>query len=244
MQKSCWRDIIKFDFSTLIEFKNLLPLILGLVGIVIVIVLRIPEKNTKTTINLSKFSFLLMNYLYLDSHYFDKLVEDAGKLDQDKLYRFMIREINKTKDSQETNNKLLHLFREFNLIAYCKKVFSKSNSDRKLNLIEEFILLPIPEIYDLLLPLLTSNIPGLIKLATIKTLTFHGLTYNPVQILLCLSSLPETYNAEICQIIFHIAQTHPEDIIPNPSLIDPSIQIVLSVFFLSQTTKNVLLELI
>lgn len=233
MQANYWRNIIKFDFTTLFEINNLIPLILGIVGFVVIMILRIPEKKEKTTVSLSKFSFLLMNYLYLDALYHDKLIEDAGKLDQDRLYRFMIREINKTKDSPETNQKLLQLFQEFQLIEYCRTVYSKSNSDRKLKLMEDFALLPMQEISDLILPILSGNYPIPIKLAAIKTLTRHGLSQQPLQILLSLSQMPDTYNKEICDILFRVSQTHPNDSLANTSLIEPSMQPIFSNRFIS-----------
>lgn len=199
----------------------------------LVVFLRIPEKKAKTTISLSKFSFLLMNYLYLDAHFYDKLLEDARKLDQDNLYRFMIREINKTKESKETNDKLLNLFREFNLVDYCKSTYQKSNSDKKLKLIEDFMLLPIPEIQDLMIPILSSNYPIPVKLAAIKSLTYHGLPNNDLQILLALSSLPESFNQEIADILFHLSQIRPLDTLSNPSIIDTSVQPLLSNRFIS-----------
>jgi hypothetical protein len=174
-----------------------------------------------------------MNYIYLDALYHDKLVEDAGKLDQDKLYRFMIREINKTKDSKEINEKLLTLFREFKLVEYCKATYLKSNSDRKLKLMEDFMLLPIQEISDLMIPILTSSLPVPVKLAATKSLTHHGLKENAIQILLALSSLPESSNKEIAEILFHISRICPGDAVSSSSIIDTNVQPILSNRFIS-----------
>jgi hypothetical protein len=204
-----------------------------LICVVLVFLLRIPERKEKTTISLSKFSFLLMNYLYLDAEFYDKLVEDARKLDQEELYRFMIREINKTKESKEINDKLLFLFREFKLIDYCKVTYAKSNSDRKLKLIEDFMLLPFHEIQELMTPLLTSNFPIQVKLAAIRSLSHLGLANNDIQILLTLSSFPESSNQEIADILYHLSQIRPLDTISNPSIIDTNVQPILSNRFIS-----------
>ena len=174
-----------------------------------------------------------MNFLYLDTQYYEKLLDDANKLDTDKLYIFMIREINKTKNSKETNEKLLTLFQDFKLVDYCKNMYLKSTSDRKIKLIEDFMLLPIKEIYDLMLPILTSNYPIPVKLSAIKSLTHSGFQENAVQILLALSSMPESYNQEISEILLRLSQTHPYETISPSSIIDTEIQPVLSKRFIS-----------
>lgn len=174
-----------------------------------------------------------MNYIYLDAQYHDKLLEDANKFDKEKLYRFMIREINKTKNSQDTNEKLLTLFREFKLVEFCKSTYLKATSERKIKLIEDFMLLPMQEIYDLLLPILSGNYPIPVKLSAIKSLTQSGFQENAVQIMLALSSMPEAYNKEISEILLRLSQTHPFDTISPSSTIDTSVQPTLSKRFIS-----------
>jgi len=215
------------------DFRSYIPLVLGLIGFVVVLILRIPEKKIKSTVTLSKFSYLIMNYLYIDVKFHDKLLEDAFKIEAEKLYRYMVREIHKTKDSKETNQKLLDLFREFRLIDYAKSTFLKSNSERKMKMMEDFGDLPFNEISELLNPIVFENHPPLMKVMAIRAITKKGINSKFLDFLIVLSSLTEEFNDLLSEVIYNISHTNPDEMILDPSTISLDKQPVLSNRFIS-----------
>lgn len=222
----------------MIYFPTYILLILGIIGLIVIIILKRPEKKVKSSVTFSKFSFLIMNYLYIDEKFHDKLLEDANKLDKDKLYRFMVREIHKTKDSEEINKKILNLFQEFHLIEFTKSTFLKSNSERKIRMMEDFGDLTFVEISDLLHPIIFENHPPIMKINAIRAITKKGINSKFLEMLVIMSSFPESLDVEISETIYNISHTNPNEIILDPSMVSLENQPILSNRFISLLFKT------
>jgi hypothetical protein len=226
-----------------VDKVTIIILIIGILGLLTAYIFRNNVKKGDKFL-IKKIKFSLLNYLYINESELKKFSADFSNLDNELKMKIILSELKKTKNDITTQNKLLILLNNFNLLEYELQMFRKGNEEQKIKIINDLSYINSDNITKIFTEILDRDESEEIKLETISALLEQNeIKLIPKIIQTCIKFKRYNYQ-KLIEILYKLSCKYPDMTIDQTISIDNiSLKEVINfflTFLFSEDTKAAL----
>jgi len=154
------------------DWLSFLLLVSGSIGLLLVYLMNRHVKIVAQNKKPSQLTQKITQILYFNTSD-DEFIRDAQEFNTRPLTQFFCQLFVQHKSQESYTATLRSLFAKLNLIEANINEFNQANQDEKMEMLDDFKLLPIPEISEMLLSCLYKQIPDPLMVKIVNVLSSH-----------------------------------------------------------------------